>query len=268
MEIPDPAHGQKFIGDIGYFGIMPLDTGNCTYPDDPVVSSCSDMGNTFWWDPSRPVNISNLGPIWIAVASDNSTMRSISCELYDTFVEFDVVFTNHVGTIQNVTKTWLNEIGRESADPHGQELDPPEYANIIFGLSNYFVGPINRIASVNLGDESETDLQNPAWIELPRLLQTSLVLTTELYSMMEKIKNNTYLAAMFENTDGVANLSLGDVIEEFSLNSMLSTLSDPIFWYVYHNMNHAFRIQLMDIRKQQQRNGRCHWKNNPHGIPL
>jgi hypothetical protein len=93
--------GRRSNGSVGYYAAVPfLSTARATSHDS--VNPLSD--------PSGNDVFGLYGQLWVVVSGNNSQIQTINCQLYNASVDFEIVFTNHLGVFSNITKKWLNQI--------------------------------------------------------------------------------------------------------------------------------------------------------------
>lgn len=118
-------------GDIGYFAVVPYYESN---------------NLTFWWNSTQSRTISTdrfLGQIWIAIAeypNNQTRMQFVSCGLYNASVSFKVNFTNHVPSISNIQKRWLNAANLYQPASDNDILN--SYSAYFQGICSYLFGSV------------------------------------------------------------------------------------------------------------------------------
>lgn len=121
-------------GDIGYFAVVP-------YYDDYESNNL-----IFWWNSTQSRTIPTdrfLGQIWIAIAeypNNQTRMQFVSCRLYNASVSFEVNFTNHVPSISNIQKQWLNAVNLHQ--PASDNAIINSYSAYFQGICSYLFGSV------------------------------------------------------------------------------------------------------------------------------
>lgn len=111
-------------------------------------------------------------------------MQPTKCELYNASIKFQISFNKNVGTIKNVSTTWLSPtIDR----PYYSELDPNpvamSYLAFFMECSSFFNGLVCRVAAVY----RPTYVYPNAFVATPALLGTNLVLSSQIHAMMRRM---------------------------------------------------------------------------------
>jgi hypothetical protein len=215
-------------GEIGYFAVVPTITSEHLDPEAWWNSSYTDEVLTYY----------TFGEVWIALPAypNNETeVQYINCELYNASATYDVVFTNHVGVIQNISKEFLDRI-----NPYEiwSVTSPEDYSPLdsLGGSAALF----KEVAALLIGTVSSADnpilpLQQDALLGTfqsgTNMLTTILALVSQVNEMSKEVFASTGRDAAYFDLDTVRNVSFSDAVEELALNASLSILSQRSFWY-------------------------------------
>ena len=193
-------------GDIGYFAVVPYYESNKL---------------TFWWNSTQSRTIPTdtfLGQIWIAIAeypNNQTRMQFVSCGLYNASVSFKVNFTNHVPSISNIQKQWLNAVNL---------YQPASDNNIFNSYSAYFQGICSYLFGSVAWDIDS--LGSPRFLLVGETMNTNLAKSSQWYDMSQRIGTLAGSEGQVVGPENVRNSSLAEEIEEFALNSSLSMMND------------------------------------------
>jgi hypothetical protein len=191
------------------------------------------------------------GQLWVAISGNDSRIQTINCQLYNASVDLEISFTNHVGVFSNVTKKFLNRISPVTtlvSDVSGilnrtnkvaSKLSSAEWSYLAFfrDASSYIVGVISRGTIYDINNSSYTP--STSWDSRTgfastdksrTILSTSLAFSSQIHDMMERMTAGTNSSKLYQASEDIRNISLSDIIEEFTLNSTLSILSSSMLW--------------------------------------
>lgn len=211
------SNGRHTFGGIGYFAAMRSDSIGHSIWNSTVITRAS---------------IGRLsGEIMIAIANyfdDHSMIRKnmeyISCGLHNTSVLLEVVFTNHAAAINVKNITYGDPVSptRKRVVVNGVQTDGP------------FCELFRLVASHLLKPSAWGAIADTAYTETPQsnIMMTSLALLRQVSIMDKAMKNRETQIQDSNHSDDLRNISLSHGIEEFSLNTSLSILSNPDLWYV------------------------------------
>ena len=210
-------------GDIGYFAVVPYYESN---------------NLTFWWNSTQSRTIPTdtfLGQIWIAIAeypNNQTRMQFVSCGLYNASISFKVNFTNHVPSISDIQKQWLNVVN------FYQQASDNDVANIFNSYSAYFQGICSYLFG-SVAWDIDT-LGAPMFWLVGETMNTNLAKSSQWYDMSQRIGTLAGSDGQVVGPENVRNNSLAEEIEEFALNSSLSIMNDQTLRYVLVKLaNHA-----------------------------
>jgi hypothetical protein len=187
----------------------------------------------------------------VAISGNDSRIQTINCQLYNASVDLEISFTNHVGVFSNVTKKFLNRISPVTtlvSDVSGilnrtnkvaSKLSSAEWSYLAFfrDASSYIVGVISRGTIYDINNSSYTP--STSWDSRTgfastdksrTILSTSLAFSSQIHDMMERMTAGTNSSKLYQASEDIRNISLSDIIEEFTLNSTLSILSSSMLW--------------------------------------
>lgn len=212
-----------FYGDIGYFGEVSIRAVNNTYSP--------------WWNSSQVDGLqlqALSGEVLIAIPEANpnitkpSLMEFISCQIYNASLTINVNFINNISSVRIVESKWVNDVDIHTlwalGGENGQGL--MSYFAYLRELGSYIIGAVSWYQNSNVAGYISRNTE---------VLNSYMGTSAQVYYMDQKIGNLSKIVdqVSMDQTSATAqlrNISFSQDLEEFSLNSTLSLLSDDLFW--------------------------------------
>lgn len=212
-----------FWGDFGYFGEV----------------SFRDFNNTLspWWNSTQTDGMRleyHSGEVLIAIPEANtditkpSLIEFISCQLYNASLIMNVNYINNVSSIAVIESKWINDVDVHTlwalGGGNGQGL--MSYFAFLRELGTYIIGVVSWSQNGGIAPIINRNTQ---------VLNTYMGTSTQVYYMDQKIGNLSGIVDQVgmdqaSATAQLRNISFAQDLENFSLNSTLSLLSDDAFW--------------------------------------
>lgn len=232
--------GSKYAKlEVGYYGAVPMYQGS-------NISQSTSIGS---WAMTQSTPFPEQGTqsqLLFGVNNGKSGLEITECQLYNASITFNLVFTNRVGSFQNTTKEWLNRIHapyEDASQPKPETVSQISLnltkatsestisAGLFMEISNYVTGSITRHFEIQPSVLAQDPGLPLEYLEEDAdFLESSLVDIPEMSGLMNRLAMNTTLAAICPLTSNRRNITLGEAVEELSLNATLSILHEPALW--------------------------------------
>lgn len=218
-----PKGSPTFYGDIGYFGEVSL----------------RGVNNTFspWWNSTQADGLQLQvlsGEVLIAIPEANtditkqSLMEFISCQIYNASLIINVNFINNVSSVRVIESKWINDVDVHTlwalGGEDGQGL--MSYFAYLREMGNYIIGVVSWYQNSNVAGYISRSTE---------VLNSYIGTSAQVYYMDQKIGNLSGIVDQVTTDQASATAQLRNIpftkdLENFSLNSTLSLLSDDAFW--------------------------------------